>query len=215
MPTQSIFIRVLGNTGAPTSISKLVCPDQVVGCVNANGYFPSATGRDFTMRQNLGTGPLLTIPPLVLVLESPHIFEFPSDGAPGPARGFTGWMVRRHLGCGLIKAGVSIDFCRPLVLMNAVRHMCSAGDLKKFRTKVFKGMWDEELVRQDFMDRLCSYTSMRGSIVINCCTRGFPQRSLEKTLREWVHEAIVAVRGATNVFRLTHPASWMRGPRAW
>ncbi|MEY5146289.1 MAG: hypothetical protein RL224_603, partial [Actinomycetota bacterium] len=71
-----------------SQIESRCCPDQYMGTLSqilGRPVFPERLPA--IMRPNL--------PCIIMVLESPHIDEF--IGTPGPAKGFTGEMIRMYL----------------------------------------------------------------------------------------------------------------------
>ncbi len=160
---------------------------EIVGCTS------------FPMR--VAASERTTQPCIVMVLESPHVDEF--IGTPGPAKGFTGDMIRNHLLEAL--RGLNHDGFG-LILINAIQHQCSLGtDTSLHRDVIFRAVWAEG-GRENFCSRLLSVV-LPGDIVMNCCTKGndfeanYPLRSLvEASIRDTLPSTV-------NVRRM-HPASW-------
>lgn len=175
-------------------LEKRSCPDQYLGTLNEiieRTSFPlrvAATER-------------LTQPCVVMVLESPHVDEF--IGTPGPAKGFTGDMIRNHLPKAL--RGLNLDGFG-LVLINAIQHQCSLGtDTSLYRDLIFRAVWAGG-GQENFCSRLQSIVRP-GDLLMNCCTKGndfetnVPLRSLvEASIRN-------ALPSITSIRRM-HPASW-------
>jgi hypothetical protein len=136
-----------------------------------------------------------------MVLESPHVDEF--IGTPGPAKGFTGDMIRNHLPEAL--RGLNLDGFG-IVLINAIQHQCSLGtDTSLYRDLIFRAMWAVG-GREDFCSRLQSV--MRpGDILMNCCTKGNDFET-NVPLRSLVEASIRAMFPSITSIRRMHPASW-------
>lgn len=140
-------------------------------------------------------------PCIVMVLESPHVDEF--IGAPGPAKGFTGDMIRNHLPEAL--HGLNHDGFG-LILINAIQHQCSLGtDTSLHRDVIFRAVWAEG-GRENFCSRLLSVVRP-GDILMNCCTKGNDFETNDP-LRSLVEASIRDTLPSTVSVRRMHPASW-------
>lgn len=140
-------------------------------------------------------------PCIVMVLESPHVDEF--IGTPGPAKGFTGDMIRNHLPDAL--RGLNHDGFG-LILINAIQHQCSLGaDTSLHRDVIFRAVWAEG-GRENFCTRLLSVVRT-GDILINCCTKGNDFETNDP-LRSLVEASIRDTLPSVTSIRRMHPASW-------
>ncbi|MBK7051386.1 MAG: hypothetical protein IPH54_11660 [Rhodoferax sp.] len=140
-------------------------------------------------------------PCIVMVLESPHVDEF--IGTPGPAKGFTGDMIRNHLPDAL--RGLNHDGFG-LILINAIQHQCSLGaDTSLHRDVIFRAVWAAG-GRENFCTRLLSVVRT-DDILINCCTKGNDFETNDP-LRSLVEASIRDTLPSTASVRRMHPASW-------
>ena len=125
---------------------------------------------------------------LVVLLESPSRHEY--DGAPScriaPAQGQTGCGLLCHLGNLLGKAIQTLDdddgYLRDnlqdgtrLIISNPIQFEASllyainvTSKRRRLTDTVWKKLWNVDLIRQSFLERLTGYTP---SIIINSCTR--------------------------------------------
>lgn len=150
-------------------------------------------------------------PCVVLILESPHVDEFPEDGGRiGPALGKTGSLIGRYLGEILLATHLRDHAmeCKGILLVNAVQYQCSLGESRKqgggkTRDRVFSETWAHG-GRDDFSARLKSILH-EGDLVINSCTTG----NLRTPLWISVEEVVREVRnGRPSDLRLYHPSTW-------
>ena len=178
---------------------KRLCPDQYVGTLHQ--LLKQAT---FPCR--LATDQRPTGPALILILESPHIDEYVDE--PGPAKGFTGEMIRQHLSAAIDLAGRQAF---GLVLMNAIQHQCSLGsNTAVYRDRVFRAVWAQG-GKEAFQTRLAGTVKL-GDLVMNCCTKG-NDFEIHPPLRSLVEAAIREVMPDIETIKRMHPAAW-RDP-AW
>lgn len=173
-----------------------LCPDQYVG------RLPEVINHlDFPFRVAAEERP--DAPCLIMVMESPHRDEF--IGAPGPAKGKTGELIRLHL-------GAAIDCTElqdmGLILLNAVQYQCSLGmDTALYRDKIFRAFWANS-GEEDFSIRL-SVTFKPGDILMNSCTKG-NDCNVHTPLRYLVEGAIRAALPRVDSIKRTHPSSWWK-----
>ncbi len=172
------------------------CPDQYLGPLSeilGQQAFPQRLPADLRPQ-----GPCV-----VMVLESPHVDEFIGD--PGPAKGFTGEMIRQHLREALPSVHLK---AYGLVIVNAIQHQCSLGaSTELFRDRVFRAAWWPE-GRQDFAQRIVR-AYRPDDIVLNCCTKGNHYQA-EVPLRVLVERELrQALPGVRSVRRL-HPSAWRK-----
>jgi hypothetical protein len=190
------FDQIVGSTVSSQGISleKRACPDQYVGTLSeivGQPQFPLRVAADQRTKQ----------PCLIMVLESPHVDEFIDE--PGPAKGFTGDMIRNFLPEAISLPDVD-GF--GLVLVNAIQHQCSLGtSTTTYRDKIFRAVWAQG-GEGDFAARLQSVVKS-GDIVMNCCTKG-NDFDLNTPLRSLVEASIRAHLPDVQAIRRMHPASW-------
>jgi len=190
------FEKIVGSTVSQTirSFDARACPDQYLGQLTAIMGKPQFPFR-LDAVQRTGT------PCVVMVLESPHKDEFIGDS--GPAKGFTGDMIRNYLHEALSQHNVE-GF--GLVLVNAIQHQCSLGiSTSEHRDKVFRAVWGQG-GRENFVTRLRSVLRP-GDVVMNCCTKG-NDFELNKPLRSLVQASIRLHFPEVQTIRRMHPASW-------
>jgi hypothetical protein len=177
-------------------IESRCCPDQYVGRLS------QIVGRqDFPERLPAVMRP--NSPCIILVLESPHIDEY--IGTPGPAKGFTGEMIRLHL-----QKALPIEEIGGygLIVMNAIQYQCSLGvSTDFFRDRVFRASWNfggrESLGTR--VERLYRH----GDILVNCCTKG-KDYDVNTPLRLLVEEELRRVLPGVRSIRRLHPSSWRK-----
>lgn len=179
------------------------CIDKNVGSISAL----SNSGR-FDYKNVCPVGPRR----LILILESPHRYEFDSDQAsltcPKPAQGETGRQIRLHIRHIAKSSPMRMDDDFDLILVNAVQYQCSLGTQplnKAIRNKVFEEFWSLESAQNDFKERLSTaYRSDRNDVILNCCTGG----KRKNALRQKVTETIQKWGKNAELFRGCHPSSW-------
>ncbi len=179
---------------AGRSFDVRACPDQYLGQLSEIMGKPQ-----FPFRLNASQR--TEHPCVVMVLESPHKDEFIGD--PGPAKGFTGDMIRNFLHEALSQHNVG-GF--GLVLVNAIQHQCSLGiSTSEHRDKIFRAVWGQG-GQENFVTRLRSVLRS-GDIVMNCCTKG-NDFELNTPLRSLVEASIRLHLPEIQTIRRMHPASW-------
>ena len=177
-------------------IESRCCPDQYVGTLS------QILGRqDFSERLPAVMRP--NLPCIIMVLESPHIDEY--IGTPGPAKGFTGEMIRLHLQKALPLDGIS---GYGLIVVNAIQYQCSLGvSTDLFRDRVFRAAWNfggrESLGAR--VERLYRH----GDILVNCCTKG-KDYEVNMPLRLLVEGELRRVLPGVRSIRRLHPSSWRK-----
>jgi hypothetical protein len=190
------FEKIVSSTVPLTgrSFDVRACPDQYLGQLSEIMGKPQ-----FPFRLNASQR--TEHPCVVMVLESPHKDEFIGD--PGPAKGFTGDMIRNFLHEALSQQNVG-GF--GLVLVNAIQHQCSLGiSTSEHRDKIFRAVWTQG-GHENFVTRLRSV--LRSSdIVMNCCTKG-NDFELNTPLRSLVEASMRLHFPAVQTIRRMHPASW-------
>lgn len=195
------FERIVDGTvalqGRP--FEKRSCPDLYVGTlaeIIGHSTFP--------FRLPVSQRP--EAPSLILVLESPHIEEFVD--VPGPAKGFTGEMIRKYLPDAFELKGRD---GYGLILLNAIQYQCSLGsNTVVYRDRVFRAVWAQG-GKENFQARFQAIFKP-GDQVMNCCTKG-NDFEINPPLRALVEVAIRQVNPELQTIKRLHPAAW-RDP-AW
>lgn len=200
------FVQIVNSTVTlqGRSFEKRICPDQYLDSLNeiiGNNIFP--TRESVTRRPNN--------PCLIMVLESPHVDEFKGD--PGPAKGLTGEMIRKHLPEVIDLSGVE---GMGLVLLNAVQYQCSLGsNTVVYRDRIFRAAWSQG-ARENFQARFKAVFKPR-DMVMNCCTKG-NDFEIHTPLRSLVELALRQAMPHIKTIRRMHPSSWWdqaRRGREW
>lgn len=172
------------------------CPDQYMGSLSqilGSQTFPERVLA--TMRPNS--------PCIIMVLESPHVDEFIGDL--GPAKGFTGEMIRMHLRTALPIENLS---AYGLIVMNAIQYQCSLGvNTDLYRDRVFRSAW-ETGGRESLGDRV-EQLYRYGDIIMNCCTKG-KDYQVETPLRMLVERELRRVLPGVRSIRRLHPSAWRK-----
>lgn len=190
------FEQIVCNTVplAGHSFDVRACPDQYLGPLSeiiGKPQFPLRVTAEQRTRQ----------PFLVMILESPHVDEFIGD--PGPAKGFTGDMIRNFL-----QEAINLQDVDGfgLVLVNAIQHQCSLGmSTSEHRDKIFRVVWAQG-GQENFVSRLRSVLRL-GDVVMNCCTKG-NDFELNTPLRSLVEASMRHHFPEIQTIRRMHPASW-------
>ena len=190
------FEQIVDNTvlGTKRSFDARVCPDQYLGQLSeiiGKPQFPLRVTAEQRTEQ----------PCLVMILESPHVDEFIGD--PGPAKGFTGDMIRNFL-----QEAINLQDVDGfgLVLVNAIQHQCSLGmSTSEHRDKIFRAVWAQD-GQENFLSRLRSVLRP-GDVVMNCCTKG-NDFELNTPLRSLVETSLRHHFPEIQTIRRMHPASW-------
>lgn len=195
------FERIVGDTvalqGRP--FEKRSCPDQYVGTLAEIIGQPTFPFRHPVDQRTAN-------PCVILVLESPHTDEFVDTL--GPAKGFTGQMIRQHLSDALELKGRG-DY--GLILLNAIQYQCSLGsNTAVYRDRIFRAVWAQG-GKENFQDRLKTILQS-DDLVMNCCTKG-NDFEVNPPLRSLVEVAIRQLNPEIQTIKRMHPAAW-RDP-AW
>ena len=108
---------------------------------------------------------------IVVVLESPHTYEYDSQGkSKGPARGKTGNLFVKYF-CELL-SNVKLDqnCIYDIILINSIRLQCSLGyNPEFFRDLVWLYYWKDKLIRENLIDRI---KELEPDFIINLSTKG-------------------------------------------
>lgn len=172
------------------------CKNQYVGLIGEL----SSEAADFKKRLPVNKRPN-GLNCVILVLESPHIEEFPHNDKPRPANGKTGRRIRDQLKNVLQNKRYS---SYGLILMNSIQYQCSLGfPTKYFRDEVFFSCW-ASFGKRKFAARL-KQIYRPGDIVLNCCTKG---KKKKKEIRKVVDSVIKKYVDESCILRRFHPVSW-------
>jgi hypothetical protein len=191
---ETIVNRVVSLQGRPLEIR--ACPDQYLGKVAGFVEVPISEGRTPAQKRT-------SEPCILLILESPHKEEF--VGEPGPAKGFTGEMIKQHLATVLSLPNIENY---GLILVNAIQHQCSLGSKTTvYRDRIFRAVWSNG-GKENFQKRIVSIFQ-QGDLIVNCCTKG-NDCELYGPLRNLVEMALKVSIPNTETLRRTHPSSWFQ-----
>ena len=120
---------------------------------------------------------------IALNLESPHTYEFDSNGKPLlPAQGKTGENITEQIEIIAPKIGLDTSHRYVLILTNPIQYQASCyNQLKdkkeyknkksKIRDEVFLELFLNKNLKKDFKERLLKYEENNLKIIINCCTK--------------------------------------------
>lgn len=150
---------------------------------------------------------------IVLLLESPHKKEYNGNimWPKAPACGPTGKRIDRYLGTVLshIQAGVIETECHVIISnpvqfqtsLHAIHQRSLQGKWKTLRDNVWRTLWYQPCIRQDFQERLDGYSP---GVIINACTK-----SLKRHVRTYVGTLFNENGQVTPpYYEVVHPASW-------
>ena len=153
---------------------------------------------------------------IVLLLESPHVDEYDEDFNPiAPAQGMTGCAINLKISeclndifnmCPYAKVD---DGEYPLIIGNPIQWQTSLHHIlglnlweqtgKSIRNKVWRTIWEQVCVKNDFNDRLKSYGSV---LIINACTSG-----LKDLVKKYLKEHYLKEHSKKQVI-CYHPCIW-------
>ena len=160
---------------------------------------------------------------LVIVLESPHESEYRNnriDQPLGPAKGRTGDNIRDYLMCVIRSCDhlrLRIRHITRVIVVNPIQFQCSLASImkqerkswRKTRDLVWRALWSQQSIRDDFRNRLESYNA---DFIINACTHdvgcnprcpgGDPECRKQK-----VHD-FLAERFSAHIYDVAHPSAW-------
>ncbi|MCY4560054.1 MAG: hypothetical protein OXF79_27580 [Chloroflexi bacterium] len=150
---------------------------------------------------------------IALLLESPHKDEFDSNDSPiAPAQGTTGTNIHEYFEhiinieigrFNFVTQEAGLIICNPIPFQTSL-HMIHSGILKckdKLKEDIWKALWEETCVREDFRSRIKNY---KPDLVINACTGG----SKEGSLNDKVTCYLKSTEICENICRINHPSSW-------
>lgn len=192
------FPRIASEVIASSSrlIESRSCPDQYMGSLSQILGRQTFSERSLaTMRPNS--------PCIIVVLESPHVDEFIGDL--GPAKGFTGEMIRMHLHKALPLGNIS---AYGLIVMNAIQYQCSLGvSTDLYRDRVFRAAWNHG--GRESLGARVEQLFRHGDILVNCCTKG-KDYQVETPLRMLVERELRRVLPGVRSIRRLHPSAWRK-----
>lgn len=193
------------------------CPDQYVGeiaqiCYQNGEFNPKDKVRKEFDRDDIKEVECIRTPMrsyVILILESPHVYEFKDKKIKGPAQGPTGTNIRIHLMEILNHKKILGHNLKDkyqgygLILMNAIQYQCSLGmPTEYFRDKIFCQLWKDG-GESNFKERLKG-TFQENDVLINCCTTGAEKRNLvTQSIRD-----ISPKLGIEYLITGSHPSFW-------
>ena len=149
---------------------------------------------------------------ILLLLESPHKEEYNNNDPRcpiAPAQGATGTNIDKFLGCSLNRSEMAneIGANARVIIANPVQFqtsLCAIHKKKlkgdcwtgKLRDAVWKTLWNERQIRDDFCCRLRAYNP---NILLNCCT---------ENLRDHVTTSLSEFGLNALIYKAGHPSSW-------
>lgn len=160
--------------------------------------------------------------PFILLLESPHKFEFIDKSNPRPAMGETGENICRYLK-NLVQKSIdekkfelNTENEYRVWIVNAIRYQCSCYNfLKKcnpngvctkqlhkgLKNKVFTELWSKPEIQDDLNDRLLSIVKSPDSnyILLNCVTGNFNKK---------IQKFLIDKKFNPTKQLFYHPSSW-------
>lgn len=178
------FAKIINNSG--TSVFTKPCMDQVCGYIDMNGKYHSLRTRHrnfnvdyYSTNTSRCIGKIIKSP-IVIILESPHKYEFDPQGNPiGPAQYKTGKYFDEYFEELLEKSCIYNALSgrkHAVVFVNAVQYQCSLGKaLSGYKNKKNREIRDKNW-EQCFInggcrtDLICRVNALNPAAVINLCT---------------------------------------------
>lgn len=147
---------------------------------------------------------------IVIVLESPHKDEYEDENFINPALGKTGRMLQEFFTDYNLKNLFGKEYLKngyQVILINSIQYQCSLGESPEiYRDKVWRKMWDNNIVKKKFKERVISYCA---DIIINLCTKSNEKPEERKGS---VQTAIEEVKKNADkniiLYEGNHPSSW-------
>lgn len=149
---------------------------------------------------------------LVILLESPHVDEFPSfdDSPRGPAWGETGQNISKLLCTLLHNSGCASWFPRQtqkidLYFVNAIRYQTSLGISsinRQLRDSIFYELWTSG-GQEDLRSRL---EIINPDVLINCCTKTLKKKCVNKAFFDFLSQSYC-------ILESSHPCRWKNGTK--
>lgn len=188
-----------------------ICPDQFVYIYDADRNTLKQIRRKDVLYDRANNKNKV----IVILLESPHKYEYKDDGDIGPAKGMTGRLFLKKF-CSIIMN--SKIFCKlngkyRIVFMNSIQYQCSQGrnldeEGKIFRDNCFLKIWNKYNGKENLINRI---NFLNPSCVINLCTKG--KSNLQEIVKAGIYELctckkIIYTEG-------NHPCSWFSNKNAY
>ena len=159
------------------------CDGAYMGVLDLQNYTIKPVPINLNHFQNL--------PLFIIILESPHIDEFNTNGiAVGPAQGSTGRNIRSLLIQLLQSQTAHLQRIYRLMLVEAIPYQCSNNTSPIDRTntnRLFKKMWRSYGGKIDFENRINQY---RPDVILNACTGGIHSINKGFTLKGLVQKVL-------------------------
>ncbi|QAS59587.1 hypothetical protein [Clostridium septicum] len=178
-------------------LSERLCEDELIGTLifEDNTYkfdihknYNSKIIRNREEYESEYKGDYIKYKNLAIILESPHIDEFnvinenKKSVWGRPANGKTGKKFREEFE-NIINSQYSskLNECNYFIyLVNSIQYQCSLGvTTKEFRDYVWLTLWQNEEIREDFINRL---KIINPSVILNCCTNGSHKREIKNDI---------------------------------
>lgn len=157
---------------------------------------------------------------IVVLLESPHKDEYDYGGSgtltpKGPAQGTTGGSISKHLsgyfnnppeGQEYIRSdsrGSHVIICNPIQFQTSL-HAAKLRLTSDGEAKVWKGIWNVTLVKENFLCRLLWYSP---HIIVNACTSKGGGDGLKGVVRRFLEAKSACFPRPCHVYETAHP-SW-------
>lgn len=178
------------------------CDDAYIGILDLQ--------RNEIIPAQINSNYLQNLPLFIIILESPHIDEFNTNGiAIGPAQGSTGNNIRSLLIQLLQPQTVYLQRKYRLMLVEAIPYQCSNNTSPIDRTntnRLFKKMWRNYGGKIDFENRINQY---RPDVILNACTGGIHSINKGSSLKGLVQKVLRTYKRCNPSVRLlysNHPA---------
>lgn len=178
------------------------CDDAYIGILDLQ--------RNEIIPAQINSNYLQNLPLFIIILESPHIDEFNTNGiAIGPAQGSTGKNIRSLLIQLLQPQTVYLQRKYRLMLVEAIPYQCSNNTSPIDRTntnRLFKKMWRNYGGKIDFENRINQY---RPDVILNACTGGIHSINKGSSLNGLVQKVLRTYKQNNQSVQLlysNHPA---------
>lgn len=191
------------------------CEDELIGVLNFNNSkfcfsthekYRDRIIRDLDKYCSLYGDKFKDYKKLVVILESPHIYEFNVKDLNGniignrPANGNTGKRFINKFS-EIINNNFSSKLGKDnylVYLVNSIQYQCSLGiSTKIFRDYVWLSLWKEKDIRRDFVERI---KAINPDVIINCCTSGMHSRDYNnKTMSLKESRYYISLRYLNNI----------------
>jgi hypothetical protein len=182
------------------------CMDQIVGQLTNGSYMACNQRIDIDYQQTSNQKFIVNAvtSPIIVILESPHRYEYINGVAVGPAQNTTGRLFNNHFSNLLSQSTVFkyiANGCHDVIMINSVQYQCSLGNPlnihanKIIRDQVWNNCFNNGC-SQDLLDRI---SAINPSCIINLCTKGLINLQLI------LHTQISHLPNYTYG---THPSTW-------